>query len=58
MRPDIRKVLERCIEEGASLGYSRAHKNTDNPSRADITDNICDAIWLQIDEYFNFEKPY
>jgi len=57
MRPDIRTILERCIEDGAAQGYRRAHKHVENPSEGAIIDNISDAIWLEIDTYFNFEEP-
>lgn len=56
MRPNTRKILEECIENGVVLGYSRAHKHTDHPEKYDIQQNIEDAIWLEIDERFDFER--
>lgn len=57
MRANIRGILERCIEDGIAHGYRRAHKHVENPSEGAIADNISDAIWLEIDSYFNFEEP-
>ena len=57
MRANIRGILERCIEDGIAHGYRRAHKHLENPSEGVISDNISDAIWLEIDTYFNFEEP-
>jgi len=57
MKANTRLILERCIEEGAAHGYRRAHKHVESPSEGAIIDNISDAIWLEIDTYFNFEEP-
>ncbi len=56
MRAKIRVILQECIESGIVLGYARAHKHTDEPSRYDIQQKIEDAIWLEIDERFDFER--
>lgn len=55
MKPQIRLILERCIEDGSRRGYERAFKHTDSPSEAGILQSIEDAIWLEIDTYFTFD---
>ena len=55
MKVNMRLLLERCIEDGVARGYRRAHKHTDEPTEAHILSQIHDAIWLEIDEYFDFE---
>lgn len=57
MKPNTRAILERCIEDGASHGVRRAHKHVEKPSDGAIADAVVDAIWLEIDTYFNFEEP-
>ena len=57
MRANVRTILERCIEQGAERGYRRAFKHTDSPSESHILSQIDDAIWLEIDTYFDFEEP-
>jgi len=56
MRPKTRAILEECIENGVVLGYSKAHKHTDYPEKYTIQQNIEDAIWLEIDERFDFDR--
>jgi hypothetical protein len=57
MRANTRAILERCIEVGAAHGIRRAHKHVEKPSDGAIADAVADAIWLEIDCYFNFEEP-
>jgi len=56
MRPKIREILEECIETGIESGYIRAHKHNDNPYSFHIYEQIENAIWLEIDERFDFER--
>jgi hypothetical protein len=56
MRAKIRHILEECIEAGVAYGYERAHKHTDTPNETHIQWCIEDAIWLEIDEHFEFEE--
>lgn len=56
MRAKIRKILEECIINGIEYGYERAHKHTDDPSESHIQAWIEDAIWLEIDERFEFDR--
>ncbi len=56
MRPNTRKILEECIENGVVVGYARAHKHGEHPERHHIQECIEGAIWLEIDERFDFER--
>jgi len=56
MRPKIRQILEECIEIGIEHGYSRAHNYSDDPLKHHIYGEIENAIWLEIDERFDFER--
>jgi hypothetical protein len=55
MKPKTRAILAGCIENGIARGYKRAHKHTDNPNEVDMINELYDAIWLEIDEFFSFE---
>ena len=57
MKPNIRAILERCIEDGIARGYRHAHKHVDKPSEGYTVDTISADIWLEIDTYFDFEEP-
>ncbi len=50
------KVLARCVEEGVSYGWNRAHKHVDDPDPAAIQDAIQDAVMNAICEYFEFPE--
>jgi hypothetical protein len=56
MKPNIRAILERCINEGLDYGYNRAHKHTNTPTRAVMLDEMEQAVWHEINEYFIFEN--
>ena len=55
MRAKIRKILEECIENGLQYGMMRAHKYTDDPGHDYLIDEMDNAIWLEIDERFDFD---
>jgi hypothetical protein len=55
MKPRIRDILYRAIEEGVKRGMTQAHKHNDAPSKQWIEGCIEDAIWLEIDSVFNFD---
>lgn len=55
MRPKLLLLIERCIEEGARRGYSRAHKHTDQPSKAVMLSAIQDAIMAEFYDWFDFD---
>ena len=50
----VRELLARTIENGIAAGIRRAHKHTDKPSQAELEAAIEAAIWLEIDELFDF----
>jgi hypothetical protein len=54
MKPNVRVVIEMCIERGITYGYQRAHKHTTSPSFNQISEAIEAAIWEQLYEYFVF----
>lgn len=55
MKPKIYELLLRCVEEGAQVGYFRAHKHVDNPCEALLTEKIVDAIMGEIFEAFDID---
>ena len=56
MKARTRKILEDCIHKGSCYGYNRAHKHTDTPEEETLLMAIEDAIWLEIDEHFDFDN--
>ena len=58
MKPNIRTILAKAIEQGIEYGWSRAHKHTDEPHPSKVIESIEIEIWNEIDEVFDFEiKP-
>ena len=56
MKVNERALLESCIETGIQFGLNRAHKHTDEPSEHVVAEQIENAIWYEIDQYFVFER--
>ena len=56
MKPKFRVILEQAIEEGVRRGYSRAHKQVENPTEDAIIEHIEDAVMSAIHEYFTFDE--
>jgi hypothetical protein len=56
MKPKILPLLDVCIETGIQLGWQRAHKHTDNPTPDHVYTQIYQAIWSELDEWFDFQK--
>jgi len=52
-------ILTRCIEDGITMGWKRAHKHTDDPGLAVIHDAIALAIDQELNDVFDFsdENP-
>ena len=48
-------LVERCIQDGIMMGWNRAHKHTDNPTKEAVLENIGQAIMLELNEWFMFE---
>jgi hypothetical protein len=55
MRANERALLAACIDTGISFGWNRAHKHTDEPHELRVQEEIDNAIWYEIDQYFEFE---
>ena len=55
MKPKTYSLLERCVEDGASYGYRRAFKHTDNPPEEVIFDSIVSGVMLELSAWFDFE---
>ena len=57
VKPDSRKLMERCIEDGISTGIIRAHRHTETPTRPELEQAITRAVLEEIDEWFVPEEP-
>ena len=57
MKPDTRKLVERCVEDGVAFGILRAHKHTETPTREELEQAIARAVLEEIDEWFVHEEP-
>ena len=61
MRPKIRVILDRAIEEGVRRGYRRAFKHVENPSEEHILNTIEECVMSSVYDYFSFDdecQPY
>lgn len=47
-------IFCRALEEGIRLGYTRAFKHTDKPSREEIEDHIASAVLAEVADVFDF----
>ncbi len=56
MKPNVYKLIERCVEDGINYGYQKAFKHTDEPSPDHIKEAILDAIMLEISEWFDIDE--
>ena len=54
MKPKYYPVLQMAIENGISLGYSRAFKYDDDPSAEVMKESINASILNEIHEWFEF----
>jgi hypothetical protein len=48
-------VLELCIKNGIDYGWTRAHKHRVKPPEEIIKQEMEEAIWQQIWEWFDME---
>lgn len=55
IKANARTVLGNAIDRGIIIGWNRAHKHTETPSPVTIQTEIESAIWVEIDESFDFE---
>jgi hypothetical protein len=56
MKPKPRLVLELCIKQGIDYGWQRAYKYTDTPNENAIKQEIEEAIWQQVWDWFEMES--
>jgi len=59
MKVKTHVILTRCIEDGITMGWKRAHKHTDDPGVTVIHDAIALAIDHELNDVFDFsdENP-
>ena len=51
---NVRKLMLRCVMDGASAGWRRAFEHSDDPSEDLVKDRVFDGIMLEITEYYSF----
>jgi len=56
MKPDYFKLIQRCVEDGVSIGIIRAYKHNEAPDPERIGEHIQDAVMHEICEWFKFEE--
>jgi hypothetical protein len=49
-------LIEECVENGATRGYHRAYKYTENPGVEQILDSISECIMSEFHERFSFDQ--
>tara|TARA_R110000868_G_scaffold221566_1_gene473309 strand:+ start:80 stop:280 length:201 start_codon:yes stop_codon:yes gene_type:complete len=54
MKPNYYQIIRNCVEIGCRHGFSRAHKNTDDPPYDVIEICVQDAIMFEITSKFIF----
>jgi len=45
-------IFQECISKGVELGYNRAHKHLENPTKEQLCESIEQEITTALDEYF------
>jgi len=55
MKPKFREILDQAIENGIKYGWYKAHLHNDEPEESEIKGAIARAIWLEINNLFDFE---
>jgi hypothetical protein len=54
MKVKYHVILMRCIEDGITMGWKRAHKHSDTPDVTAIHDAIALAIDQELNDVFDF----
>jgi predicted Zn-dependent protease with MMP-like domain len=49
-------LIQRCVEDGVSIGVIRAYKHNEAPDPEKIGEHIQDAVMHEICEWFKFEE--
>lgn len=55
MKPDIYRLLEMCVENGAAHGVRRAYKHNEAPTEEQIAEKVTQHVMNEICEWFEFE---
>ena len=58
MKPNILKLLERCIEDGTHTGVHRSFKYTDEPTRDQIIEQVVHNVMNEVYEWFEFDEEH
>lgn len=45
---DVYEVVTRAVEDGISIGITRAHKHTDKPTREGLADAVYSAVMAEL----------
>jgi hypothetical protein len=56
MKPKPHLVLDMCIQNGIDYGWVRAHKHFEKPPEGIIKQEIADAIWHEVYEWFDMDN--
>ena len=49
-------LIEKCIQDGVRMGFARAHKYTDNPTKEQMIQDIEKYVLDEICEWFVLEN--
>ena len=55
MKPNTYRLIEQCVETGIELGFNRAHKHNDSPTREQLLEQIHRAVMTEVCEWFEFD---
>jgi hypothetical protein len=58
MKPNILKLLERCVEDGTHTGVHRSFKYADQPSREEIIKQVVHNVMNELHEWFEFDERH
>lgn len=53
--PKTYQLLDRCIDDGIAMGFTRAHKHDSRPSEDNIKQNIHREVMNEICAWFNIK---
>lgn len=56
MKANMYKLIERCVEDGTTIGLHRAFKYDEHPSDEHIIETIVQCVLQEICEWVNFEE--
>ena len=54
-RANLYTIISRAVEEGARIGYRRAHKHTDAPGEDVVLEHVERAVMESLAEVIAFE---